>query len=126
MTSTQRQSAGNVLTVIYRAVIGIGVVFIGWVGNAYYEAQQKSNDRVIAAIGEATDTANGAAATIRVLQAQFGNLSVAVKNMTDDRYTARDAARDFQIRDQKDVEQDRRLGAVEDRLRTWEPSHPVR
>lgn len=52
-------------------------------------------------------------AEISATRTEINGLRTELNSRTDDRYRASDAARDFRLRDQKDIELERRLQALE-------------
>lgn len=54
--------------------------------------------------------------SIALISQQVGINTRSLDQITSTRYSASDAARDFRLRDQKDAEQDRRIGNLEDEV----------
>lgn len=117
MTAAQRQSAGGVLTVLYRVALIVAVGLIGWGGNAYYEAEQKINDRILAGLDQMAAATSANAALDAAQQTSLDNVAHTVDGLVANSYSDKDAVRDFRARDQKDEDQDRRLGTIEVQIR---------
>lgn len=80
----------GIMVVVGPAAIGM----MGWVGNALWDMKAEQAK----------------------MTGEMNVLRTTIELQMSDRYRGSDAARDFRIRDQKDVEQDRRIQSIETRL----------